>query len=106
MNHGAASDESFEELDGGGARCHADLMCSGREIWHSAAPECQSKFADGMISLDERTDTTSLAGELVIHVFGAIAQFERRLISERTKDWLATARKHGRNPGRPPLPQK
>ena len=81
-------------------------MCSGREIWHSAAPECQSKFADGMISLDERIDTTSPAGELVFHVFGAIAQFERRLISERTKDWLATARKHGRNPGRPPLPQK
>ena len=43
------------------------------------------------------------AGELVFHVFGAIAQFERRLISERTKDGLATARKHRRNPGRPPL---
>ena len=47
-------------------------MCSGREIWHSAAPECQSKFADGMISLDERTDITSPAGELVFHVFGSI----------------------------------
>ena len=46
---------------------------------------------------------TSAAGELVFHVFGAIAQFERRLVSERTKDGLATARKHGRNPGRPPL---
>ena len=33
----------------------------------------------------------------------AIAQFERWLISERTKDGIATARKHGRNPGRPPL---
>ena len=41
--------------------------------------------------------------ELVFHVFGAIAHFERRLISERTKDGLATARKHGRTPGRPPL---
>ena len=59
-----------------------------------------------MISLDERIDTTSAAGELVLHVFGDIAQFERRLISDRTKDWLAIARKHGRNPGRPPLPQK
>ena len=58
-----------------------------------------------MISLDERNDTTSPAGELVFHVFGAIARFERRLISKRTKDWLATARKHGRNPGRPPLPE-
>ena len=56
-----------------------------------------------LISLEERIDTTSAAGELVFHVFGAIAHFERRLISERTKDGLATARKNGRNPGRPPL---
>ncbi|WP_419906553.1 recombinase family protein [Hoeflea sp.] len=56
-----------------------------------------------LISLEERIDTTSAAGELVFHVFGAIAHFERRLISERTKDGLATARKYGRNPGRPPL---
>ncbi|MCY4319596.1 MAG: recombinase family protein [Alphaproteobacteria bacterium] len=56
-----------------------------------------------LISLEERIDTTSAAGELVFHVFGAIAHFERRLISERTKDGLATARKHGRTPGRPPL---
>ena len=46
------------------------------------------------------------AGELVFHVFGAIAQFERRLNLKRTKDWLATTRKHGRNLGHPPLPQK
>ena len=52
-----------------------------------------------------RIDTTS-AGELVFHVIGAIAQFERRLPSERTKDGLTTARKHGRNPGRPPLQPK
>jgi len=57
-----------------------------------------------LISLKERIDTTSAAGELVFHVFGAIAHFERRLISERTKDGLAAARKHGRVPGRPPLP--
>ena len=57
----------------------------------------------GMVSLEEQIDTTSAAGELVFHVFGAIAHFERRLISERTKDGLANARKHGRNPGRPTL---
>lgn len=56
-----------------------------------------------LISLEEQIDTTSAAGELVFHVFGAIAHFERRLISERTKDGLAVARKHGRTPGRPPL---
>ena len=53
-----------------------------------------------LISLEERIDTTSAAGELVFHVLGAIAQFECQLISQRTKDGLATARKHGRNPGR------
>ena len=41
------------------------------------------------------------AGALVFHVFGAIAQFERRLILERTKDGLATARSHGRPPLQP-----
>jgi len=59
-----------------------------------------------LISLEERIDTTSAAGELVFHVFGAIAHFERRLISERTKDGLATARKHGRTPGKPPLQEE
>ena len=43
------------------------------------------------------------AGKLVFHVFGTIAQFECWLISERTKGGLETARKHGRNLGRPPL---
>lgn len=51
----------------------------------------------------EGVDTTSAAGELVFHVFGAIAHFERRLISERTKDGLQAARMRGSKPGRPPL---
>ena len=59
-----------------------------------------------LISLEERIDTMSDAGELVFHVLGAIAHFERRLISERTKDEQASVRKHGRNPGRPPLHPK
>ncbi|MBO6920487.1 MAG: recombinase family protein [Rhizobiaceae bacterium] len=57
----------------------------------------------GLISLEERIDTTSAAGELIFHVFGAIAHFERRLISERTKDGIKAARAQGRKPGRPPL---
>ena len=56
-----------------------------------------------LISLEERLDTSSVAGELVFHVFGSIAHFERRLISERTRDGIAAARKRGRTPGRPPL---
>ena len=57
----------------------------------------------GLISLEERIDTTSAAGELVFHVFGAIAHFERRLIGERTRDGLAAARARGSRPGRPPV---
>ena len=56
-----------------------------------------------LLSLEERLDTSSAAGELVFHVFGAIAHFERRLISGRTRDGIAAARKRGRTPGRPPL---
>jgi DNA invertase Pin-like site-specific DNA recombinase len=54
-------------------------------------------------SLEEKIDTSSAAGELVFHVFGAIAQFERRLIAERTKDGIAAARARGKRPGRQPL---
>jgi DNA invertase Pin-like site-specific DNA recombinase len=50
---------------------------------------------------------SSAAGELVFHVFGALAQFERRLIAERTRDGMNAARAKGSRPGRPPLnPEK
>lgn len=54
-------------------------------------------------SLEEGLDTSSAAGELVFHVFGAIAHFERRLIVERTRDGIAAARARGKVPGRPTL---
>ena len=56
-----------------------------------------------LLSLEEKIDTTSAADELVFHVFGAIAHFERRLIAERTKDGIAAARARGKRPGRQPL---
>ena len=59
-----------------------------------------------LVSLEEKIDTTSAAGELVFHVFGAIAQFERRLIAERTRDGVAAARAEGRHPGRPKFDQE
>jgi DNA invertase Pin-like site-specific DNA recombinase len=58
-----------------------------------------------LLSLEEKIDTSSAAGELVFHVFGAIAHFERQLIAERTRDGIAAARALGRRPGRPPLDQ-
>jgi DNA invertase Pin-like site-specific DNA recombinase len=48
-------------------------------------------------------DTTSASGELIFHIFSALAQFERRLIQERTKAGLAAARARGRFGGRPPI---
>jgi len=59
-----------------------------------------------LLSLEEKIDTSSAAGELIFHVFGAIAHFERRLISERTKDGVAAARAKGKRPGRQPLDTK
>lgn len=53
-----------------------------------------------LLSLEEKIDTSSAAGELVFHVFGAIAHFERRLITERTKDGIAAAGARGKQPGR------
>lgn len=54
-------------------------------------------------SLEERLDTSSAAGELVFHVFGAIAHFEQRLIVERTRDGIAAAKARGKKLGRPGL---
>lgn len=56
-----------------------------------------------LLSLEEKIDTSSAAGELVFHVFGAIAHFERRLTAERTKDGIAAVRLRGKLPGRQPL---
>jgi len=56
-----------------------------------------------LLSLEEKIDTSSAAGELIFHVFGSIAHFERRLIAERTKDGIAAARAKGKRPGRQPL---
>ena len=50
-------------------------------------------------------DTTSPSGQVVFHIFSALAQLERRLIQARTKAGLAAARAHGRKGGRPPLPR-
>ncbi|MCA9075826.1 MAG: recombinase family protein [Planctomycetaceae bacterium] len=52
---------------------------------------------------DGAIDTTSASGELIFRIFSALAQFERRLIQERTRAGLAAARARGRVGGRKPL---
>ncbi len=55
----------------------------------------------GLKSLQESIDTTTTTGKLVFHIFGALAEFERNLIRERTLAGLAAARARGRLGGRP-----
>src|SRR5207249_1874844 len=52
---------------------------------------------------DGAIDTTTASGELIFHIFSALAQFERRLIQERTQAGLSAARARGRKGGRKPL---
>jgi DNA invertase Pin-like site-specific DNA recombinase len=54
----------------------------------------------GFRSLTEAIDTTTPGGKLVFHIFGALAEFERDLIKERTNAGLAAARARGRLGGR------
>ena len=62
--------------------------------------ELQSRRID-LESLTEKLDTGSPTGKLVFHVFAALSEFERNLISERTLAGLKAARARGRKGGRP-----
>ena len=74
----------------------------GRSLRHLI--EVINKLMDeGMyfMSLQEKIDTTSTSGKLIFHIFAALAEFEREIISERTKAGLKAARARGRMGGRP-----
>src|SRR5437016_3638899 len=57
----------------------------------------------GFKSLQENMDTTTSGGKLIFHIFGALAEFEREVIRERTNAGLQAARARGRLGGRPKL---
>jgi DNA invertase Pin-like site-specific DNA recombinase len=57
----------------------------------------------GLKSLKEALDTASSGGRLIFHMFGALAEFERDLVRERTQAGLSAARARGRLGGRPKL---
>src|SRR5919199_242133 len=74
----------------------------GRSLTHlittiSALQERQIGFR----SITENIDTTTSGGKLIFHIFGALAEFERDIIRERTKAGLLAARVRGRRGGRP-----
>lgn len=76
----------------------------GRSVKHliSIVEEWKSKGID-IICYNQNIDTTTPNGKLMFHIIGAFAEFERELISERTKAGLAQARKEGKTLGRPKL---
>jgi len=55
----------------------------------------------GFRSLSEAIDTTTASGRLLFHVMGALAEFERALIAERTRAGMAAAKARGVHVGRP-----
>ncbi len=55
----------------------------------------------GLKSPQEAIDTSSSSGKLIFHLFGALAEFKRNLIRERTQADLQAARVRGRRGGRP-----
>ena len=59
------------------------------------------KTRAGFVSLSENIDTTTAGGKLYFHMMGALAEFERALIGERTKAGMQAARKRGKHVGRP-----
>ena len=73
-----------------------------RSVRHltALAAELEALGVD-LVVLDQSIDTGTPTGRLLFHVLGAIAEFERDLIRERTRAGLAAARRRGRHPGRP-----
>ncbi len=74
----------------------------GRSLRHLIETVSELQRRDvAFMSLTENIDTSTPGGKLVFHLFGALAEFERDLIRERTLAGLAAARARGRTGGRP-----
>jgi hypothetical protein len=81
-----------------------DALTAGRSLPHLIETvSALEKRAVGFRSLTEAIDTTTPGGRLVFHLFGALEQFERDLIRERTRAGLAAAEARGRKGGRKPV---
>lgn len=98
-------DKCFERLIAGDTLIVWRLDRLGRSMVHLVnLVEMLNERQIGFRSLcDGAIDTTTASGELVFNIFSSMAQFERRLIQERTQAGLAAARTRGRKGGRPKL---
>lgn len=70
----------------------------------TALEEFKERGVD-FVSCTEQIDTSTSSGKCFFQIVGAIAEFERDLVSERVKAGLAYARKRGKRLGRPPVRQ-
>ena len=72
-------------------------------FYNDFAQNSTKKFRQDLTKSDmqESIDTSTSTGKLIFHIFGALAEFERHLIVERTQAGLSAARARGRLGGRP-----
>jgi DNA invertase Pin-like site-specific DNA recombinase len=102
LEHRPALDIMLDQLRAGDTVVVWRLDRLGRSLRHliETFSELENRGV-AVRSLTESIDTTTPGGKLVFHVFGALAEFEKDLIRERTLAGLAAARARGRNGGRP-----
>ncbi|STX84923.1 site-specific DNA recombinase; e14 prophage [Legionella donaldsonii] len=95
--------ECIENLSSGDVLVVWRLDRLGRSMVHlvSLIETLREKNVGFKSLCDGAIDTTTASGELVFNIFSSMAQFERRLIQERTKAGLSAARSRGRKGGRP-----
>ena len=60
------------------------------------------RHGKGFVSITQPIDTTAPMGRLLLNILGSVAEFERDLISQRTREGMGRARAQGRRIGRPP----
>ena len=98
-------DACIEALEPGDTLVVWRLDRLGRSMPHlvSLVQELLGKGVGFRSLLDGAIDTTTASGELMFNIFSSLAQFERRLIQERTQAGLAAARARGRKGGRRPI---
>jgi DNA invertase Pin-like site-specific DNA recombinase len=95
-------DEALSYLRAGDTLVVWRLDRLGRSLPHLIATMTSlEERGIGFKSLTEQIDTTTSGGKLIFHIFGALAEFERNLIRERTQAGLLAARARGRTGGRP-----
>jgi DNA invertase Pin-like site-specific DNA recombinase len=95
-------DEALEYVREGDTLVVWRLDRLGRSLKHLIETITElNKRKIGFKSITENIDTTTSGGKLVFHIFGALAEFERDIIRERTQAGLQAARARGRKGGRP-----